>query len=115
LQYPDVRISCSDDAAVTLLVFLARAAGTGVVATDLGSFTGDGTGRGRRCRLALRLRCLILDPRRCFMLELHALGQLLGLTALSCCWTACAVPAPLPARADGLPFPPGPRVAPARD
>src|SRR5690554_7070982 len=78
LQYPDVRISCSDDAAVTLLVFLARAAGTGVVATDLGSFTGDGTGRGRRCRLALRLLCLILDPRRCFMLELHALGQLLG-------------------------------------
>src|SRR5690606_10526181 len=60
---------------------ISRAAWTGVVATDLGSFTGDGTGRGRRCRLALRLLCLILDPRRCFMLELHALGQLLGLTA----------------------------------
>src|SRR5690606_30892112 len=68
---------------VALLVLLARATGTGIIAADLGTVTGD---RAGWCGCTLLRHGLLLfgifaHTRHGVMLELHALGQFLGLLA----------------------------------
>src|SRR5690606_39346175 len=64
---------------VPLFVFLARATGARVIATDLGAVTGNRCAGRRRGGLADLLFGLFTDAGQLLVLELHALGQLLGL------------------------------------